>query len=343
MGAPGFFSHPSSAAHETGSHPEAAGRIEAVMAELARRSFLGYEPLESPAVERAVLERVHPAPYVDALERLAAAGGGALDADTLMSGGSFDAALHAAGGAVAMVERLVSEGPGAIGFSAHRPPGHHALPRRAMGFCLFNSIAVAARHALADLGLERVLILDWDVHHGNGTNDIFAHEREVLFISIHQSPLYPGTGWVTDVGSGRGHGYTVNLPVPPGSDDAVFVSLVRDVVVPLGERYRPQLVLISAGFDAHRADPLAECLVTEGGFAAMAGLMRDLAAGLEVPLGAVLEGGYDVAALSRSVAVTMEVLAGGDAGTLGATTEPTRLAAEARARLSEDSWPGLAG
>jgi acetoin utilization deacetylase AcuC-like enzyme len=314
------------------------------MAELSRRDWLGYERVSSPAVERESLERVHPAAYIESIERLAAAGGGHLDADTLMSSGSFEAALHAAGGAVAMVERLVSSGPGAVGFSAHRPPGHHALPGRAMGFCLFNSVAVAARHAVAALGLRRVLILDWDVHHGNGTNDIFTADPEVLFISIHQSPLYPGTGWASDLGSGRGHGYTVNLPVPPGSGDAEFVSLVRDVVIPLGRLYEPQLILISAGFDAHADDPLADCRVSEAGFAAMAGLIRDLAATVSAPTGGVLEGGYDVRALAGSVAVTMDVLAGGDAGPPASqTTEPVPLAREALVRLSEDAWPDLAG
>jgi acetoin utilization deacetylase AcuC-like enzyme len=210
-----------------------------------------------------------------------------------------------------------------------------------MGFCLFNSVAVAAQHAVSALGLSRVLILDWDVHHGNGTNDIFAESRDVLFCSIHQSPLYPGTGSTRDVGSGRGHGYTVNLPVPPGSGDDEFVSLVRDVILPLGREFQPELILISAGYDAHRDDPLADCRVTEDGYAAMSSLMRALGLELGAPLGAVLEGGYNVRVLARSVARTMEVLAGGDSPPVGAG-EPVALAREARLRLSE-FWPGLAG
>jgi len=336
---PALFAHPSSLDHDTGGHPERAARIVAVMDELERREWLGYERVESPAVERPVLERVHPAAYVEAIERAAAAGGGHLDADTLVSSGSFIAALHSAGGAVAMVERLAAGGAGAVGFSAHRPPGHHALPARPMGFCLFNNVAVAARHAVDALGLERVLVLDWDVHHGNGTNDVFHDSDRVLFVSIHQWPLYPGTGPAADVGEGPGRGFTVNLPVPPGAGDAVYVSLVRDLVVPLGRQFAPELVLISAGFDAHREDPLADGQVTEAGFAAMGSLMRSLALELEVPVGAVLEGGYAVDALARSVAATMEALAA-EGGSLSADQPPTPAAVEARSRLAE-FWPGF--
>jgi acetoin utilization deacetylase AcuC-like enzyme len=190
-------------------------------------------------------------------------------------------------------------------FSAHRPPGHHALTARAMGFCLFNNIAVAARHALDARGLERVMILDWDVHHGNGTNDIFYESDQVLFVSIHQSPLYPGTGPASDIGSGPGRGFTVNLPVRPGSGDEVFCSLVERVAVPLARAFVPQLILISAGYDAHRDDPLAECTVTEEGFAAMARSIRWVGESLGAPVGCVLEGGYDLDALARSVAATL--------------------------------------
>ena len=160
-------------------------------------------------------------------------------ADTVISPGSFEAALHAAGGAVRMVELLL-DGEAAYAFSAHRPPGHHATPTRAMGFCLFNNVAVAARFALERRGLERVMILDWDVHHGNGTNDIFHTSDRVLFVSIHQSPLYPGTGPAGDVGAGPGEGFTVNLPVPPGTGDAVYLSLVEHVAVPLLEAFEPR-------------------------------------------------------------------------------------------------------
>jgi acetoin utilization deacetylase AcuC-like enzyme len=359
-----LFSHASSLEHDTGGHPERRERIAAVMAELERLDWLGYEPVRSPPVSREVLQRVHPEAYIEAIERLCADGGGFLDADTVISSGSFQAALHSAGGAVALVERLLvartagagsGSGPPAVGFSAHRPPGHHALPARPMGFCLFNNVAVAARHVLASGQVQRVLVVDWDVHHGNGTNDVFRDTTEVLFASIHQWPLYPGTGPGSDVGAGAGRGYTINLPVPSGSGDAVFVSLMRDVIVPVARAYRPELVLVSAGFDAHEGDPLAGCRVSDAGFGAMARLLRDLASELKVPIGAVMEGGYALEPLARGVALTMDVLRGGGGDLYGvgpavdallapaagpACGASEALALEARARLRE-FWPVL--
>ncbi len=199
-----------------------------------------------------------------------------------------------------------------------------------MGFCLFNNVAVAARRALDAHAAERVLVLDWDVHHGNGTNDIFHASPEVLFVSIHESPLYPGTGPASDVGSGPGTGYTVNLPVPHSSGDDTFCSLVEHVVLPLGRAFEPRLILISAGYDAHEGDPLATCTVTDAGFAAMAGSMRRLAAELDVPFGMVLEGGYDLGALSRSVAATLEV----------AAAAPARRRVLRRIRSRPGRWSG---
>ena len=177
-----------------------------------------------------------------------------------------------------------------------------------MGFCLFNNVAVAARFALEHRGLERVMIVDWDVHHGNGTNDVFHADPSVLFVSIHQWPLYPGSGAASDTGEGDGEGFTVNLPVPAGTGDAEYTALIDETVVPLAREYRPQLVLVSAGFDAHRDDPLANCLVTEEGFAAMTRSLCDVADSVGAPLGCVLEGGYALDALGRSVAATMEAL-----------------------------------
>ncbi|HEV2812787.1 MAG TPA: histone deacetylase [Solirubrobacteraceae bacterium] len=302
-----LLSHPSSLEHDTGQHPERAARLVAFEREYAERS-LSLSRVESPAADRSLLHAVHPSAYVDSIERFVSAGGGPLDVDTVCSPGSWDAAVFGAGGACAVVDLLLG-GEASFAASVHRPPGHHAEAARAMGFCLFNHVAVAAQHALDAFGVERVLILDWDVHHGNGTNDIFHASDEVLFVSIHESPLYPGTGPASDVGSGAGSGYTVNLPVPAGSGDETFVSLVAHVVAPLARAYRPGLILVSAGFDAHADDPLADCLVTDRGYAAMAGWVRAVAGELGVPVGVVLEGGYDLGALSRSLCDVLEAFA----------------------------------
>ena len=337
---PVFLEHPSSLHHDTGAHPEQPARITAISRELEQRDWLGFERVTSPRVARETLTAVHPEGYVAAIERLAERGGAQLDPDTVVSSGSFDAALHSAGGAVGLVDMLLDRSAPS-GFSVHRPPGHHAERAEAMGFCLFNNIAVAARHAVAGRGLERVLVLDWDVHHGNGTNDIFHASPEVLFVSIHQSPLYPGTGPASDVGEGAGTGYTVNLPVPAGAGDEIYRSLVDHVVVPLANAYEPQLLLISAGFDAHRDDPLADCRVTEEGFSAMTASLRRAGERLDAPVGAVLEGGYSLDALAHSVAATMATLAAPVPREHPVDTGMAPLAYDAARRLSQ-WWPSLA-
>jgi acetoin utilization deacetylase AcuC-like enzyme len=335
-----FLEHPSSLEHDTGPHPEQPARITAIERELSARGWLGFERVASPPVERAVLTAVHLESYVAAIEDVSAGGGGALDVDTVASAGSFNAALHAAGGAVRLVEMLL-DGEAPYAFSAHRPPGHHATRTRAMGFCLFNNVAVAARFALDRRGLERVMILDWDVHHGNGTNDIFHSSEQVLFVSIHEWPLYPGTGAASDVGSGSGEGFTINLPVPPGAGDEVYRSLVEHVAVPLVSAFAPQVVLISAGYDAHRDDPLADCTVTEEGFGAMARSMRRACEAAGAPLGCVLEGGYALGALGRSVAATMEQLTPVAPPAADDQIELAPLARDGRERLAK-WWPVLA-
>jgi acetoin utilization deacetylase AcuC-like enzyme len=340
--APVWLEHPSSLRHDTGGHPERAARMQAIERVLSAQDWLGFERVESPPVDRSVLETVHPSAYVASIERACASGGGFLDADTVVSSDSYEAALHATGGAVRMVDLLL-DGDAPYAFSAHRPPGHHATQARAMGFCLFNSVAVAARYALDRRGLERVMVLDWDVHHGNGTNDIFHASDQVLFVSIHQSPLYPGTGPAGDVGSGEGRGFTVNLPVRPGAGDQAFCALIDLVAVPLARGFAPQLVLISAGYDAHRDDPLGQCEVTEAGYAAMTRSMRRVGEELEAPVGCVLEGGYALDALAGSVAATLAALQepvaarGSDGGVDGAAPAVADAALE---RLSE-WWPEL--
>jgi acetoin utilization deacetylase AcuC-like enzyme len=339
MARPVYLSHPASLAHDTGAHPERAARIVAIEDELARHDWLGMERMEAPRVAAETLTAVHPARYVLGLEELCAAGGGAIDADTVVVEASYEAALRAAGGAVRLVDLLL-RGEAPTGFSALRPPGHHAEPARAMGFCLFSNVAVAVQHALDAHGLQRVLVLDWDVHHGNGTSACFHASPSVLFVSLHEWPLYPGTGPAHDVGSGAGEGFTVNLPVAAGTGDAQYASLVEHVVAPMARTYEPQLVLLSAGFDAHRDDPLASVQLTEDGFAAMAGTMRRVAAELEIPVGAVLEGGYDLRALAASTAATLRALTAADPP----APADVPVAPEARAALERlaQHWPALA-
>ena len=274
---------------------------------MSANGWFGCEPVEAPAASRGQLLAVHTDSLVSALQEMTARGGARIDADTIAVPGTWEAALRGAGGAVALVDALLGDGARS-GVSGLRPPGHHAEADRAMGFCFFDNVAVAARHAQHAHGVERVLVLDWDVHHGNGTNAIFHADPSVLFVSIHEWPLYPGTGPAGDAGSGSGEGYTVNLPVPGGTGDAAYRSLVEHVACALIAAWEPQLVLISAGFDAHRDDPLATCRVTEAGFAGMTASLRCACAAVRAPVGLVLEGGYDVGALAGSMAALMPVL-----------------------------------
>ncbi len=337
--APVLLSHPSSHGHETGSHPESAARMTVIEQALRDVDWCGYTRLDSTPCPEALLSAVHPGRYVAAIRELAEAGGGRIDADTVVSPGSWAAARHAAGGAVSLVRRVVA-GDAPTGISIHRPPGHHAEPDRPMGFCLFNNVAVAARMALDELGLERVMIVDYDVHHGNGTNAAFHDDPRVLFVSVHQSPLYPGTGPLQDVGSGAGAGYCVNLPVAPGSGDAVFTGMIDGVAGPLAGAFAPQLLLVSAGFDAAADDPLAECEVSLEGFAAMTASLRAAGAAVGAPTAAVLEGGYSLTALGPAVVAAMGALAGSGAGPGVGSRDWGPEVREAREFLSR-WWPVL--
>jgi acetoin utilization deacetylase AcuC-like enzyme len=336
---PPWLRHDAGLGHDIPGHPERPARILALEAEMARHDWFGWERVEAPRATREQLERVHTAELVDLIEKLSARGGGAIDLDTSVVPGTLEAALRAAGGAVALVDRLLGASA-PCGVSALRPPGHHAEAGRAMGFCYFNSVAVAAAHARAAHGAERVLILDWDVHHGNGTNDIFHADPSVLFASIHEWPLYPGTGPAGDTGSGAGEGHTINLPVPSGSGDEVYGSLVEHVVAPLIRDWAPQLVLVSAGFDAHRADPLATLRLSEAGFVGMTASLRRACADVGAPLGLVLEGGYAVEALASSVAAVMPVL--GDPEVPAVAPVAVHPLARAAWERHAPSWPEAA-
>jgi acetoin utilization deacetylase AcuC-like enzyme len=307
-----YLHHPASLRHDpqalSPDHPDHPRRLEAIDAAV-QAADLKLTRLVAPAATEAELALVHSERHIAFIRDLCESGGGQIDEDTFVGDASYDAARHAAGGACELVRALTS-GRDRVGFCALRPAGHHAEGNRAMGFCLFNNVAVAAELAIRVWGVEKVMIIDWDVHHGNGTAEIFRHRTDVLVVSIHQAGLFPGTGALADTGSGDGRGYTVNLPVPAGYGPELWLSLIEHLIVPIGHDYRPELILISAGFDAHEDDPLADCRLDAAAFAQMACHVRDLADGLAVPLGAVLEGGYAPVALGESVAATLAALDG---------------------------------
>ncbi len=306
--APLYFRHSASLAHDTGPHPERAERIDFLESTLARRDWLGWQTREAPQASERQLLRVHTPEHLERV-RSACARSRPLDLDTPVVPASWDAALHAAGGACALVDALLG-GEAPTGFAALRPPGHHAEPDRAMGFCLFSNVAIAARHAHAVHGVERVLVLDWDVHHGNGTQAAFYDSDAVLFVSLHRWPFYPGSGAAGETGRGAGVGYTLNLPQRAGSGPADWLAAVDQHALPAARAYAPELILISAGFDAHRDDPLGGCLLESSTFGQLATRVADLAADVGAPAGAVLEGGYDLTALTDSAVATMEALSG---------------------------------
>jgi acetoin utilization deacetylase AcuC-like enzyme len=284
----GLVSHTAFAElHPTGAHPESAARLRAL-----HRAFPDFATAR-PAAEDEVVA-CHTREYVDGLRSLAASGrSGHLDADTVFTPSSYKAALLAAGAAIGAVETN--------GFALVRPPGHHALPDRAMGFCIFDNVAVAARFAQRELGLARIAILDWDVHHGNGTQAIFWDDPSVLFVSLHRWPFYPGSG-----GPGEGNETVVNVPLPAGSGDDAYLEAVERLVEPAIERFDPDLLLVSAGFDAAAGDPLGGMNVSPAGFRALG----ERAKALSGRIALVLEGGYDVETLPVNVAATLAGLEG---------------------------------
>jgi acetoin utilization deacetylase AcuC-like enzyme len=289
-----------------GSHPERAARLEAIDRALEPLSER-IDPLEPRPAEPDEILRAHDRRYFDAMQELSGQAG-ALDADTYLSPRSIEVAGLAAGGSVELARRI-ARGDARRGFGLVRPPGHHAESTRAMGFCLFNNVAIAARALTAREGLERIAIVDWDVHHGNGTQHLFEAERDVLFVSLHQFPFYPGTGALHEVGSGSGTGSTVNLPLPHGCGDAEYLTAFDAIVTPVLREFRPEMILVSAGFDAHADDPLGGMRVSTRGFVGMAERVRAAADDLcDGRLMLTLEGGYDLDALGESVAAVLDLL-----------------------------------
>jgi acetoin utilization deacetylase AcuC-like enzyme len=309
----GFVRHEAFALHDTGrGHPERAARLAAIHARLAGSGILGdLDVLEPDPAPVAWITRVHDEDHVRRVERSCATGVRVLDAgDTIASEASYGAALIAAGGAVQAVDRVM-DGTWANAFVACRPPGHHAERGEAMGFCLFNNVAVAAAHLRAVRGVARVAILDWDVHHGNGTQHLFESDPSVFYASLHQWPWYPGTGAADELGVGAGEGATLNCPQPAGTGDREWLRALESQVIPALERFAPEFVLVSAGFDAHERDPLSHTRVTTEGFRRMTEIVGAFAAsrcgGRVVSL---LEGGYDLDALAESVEAHVRTLLG---------------------------------
>ena len=306
--------------HDVPGHPERPDRIAAIREALDAHGLTPrLAPLETRTASDAELQLVHHPDLVRLLRRLDAAGGAQIDPDTAVLTGSVEAAVRAVGGVLNAVDDVLAGALDAA-FCADRPPGHHATPVRAMGFCLFNQVAIAARYAQTRHQVERVAIVDIDVHHGNGTQDAFEQDTSVLYCSTHEYPFYPGTGHWRDVGAGT----VVNLSLPAGSGDAEYAASFERVIAPAVRRFRPQLILVSAGFDAHLADPLADMAVTEAGYRFMAGRVAALAAELcEGRTVWALEGGYRLEALGRSVATVLGVLLGdAGAGAIEGTVRP---------------------
>ncbi len=308
--------------HDTGDHPERASRIIAIDCELERRHLIGKRPTvaASPATDEQTL-RVHDQELLQGLEDVAASGGGWIDGDTVVRPESLEVARLAAGAAINAVDAMAS-GDIDRAFLIARPPGHHATPTRAMGFCLLNTAAIAAAHAL-EQGHKRVTILDWDVHHGNGTQDIFYGRSDVQYISLHQYPLFPGTGLKAETGIAEGEGYTVNIPLEAGATDSTYLTHLRETVIPAIDAYAPDLLILSAGYDAHVEDPIGGMAVSDEGFRQMTREIVPVANRNGGKVLAVLEGGYNARALARCVGDAVEVLDEIPADAVSSDLEPT--------------------
>src|SRR5512146_3202313 len=304
MGKTGLVYHPAYLDHDMGpGHPESPDRLRAIMHQLEQGGIAArLTRIDPRRAEDEWITQIHTPAYVAALKRYAPARGRvSLDPDTSMSPGSLAAAYLAAGGALAAVDAILAEKVDQV-FCAVRPPWHHAEAGRAMGFCLFNNVAIAARYAQRKHGLKRVLIVDWDVHHGNGTQHSFEADPSVLYFSTHQYPHYPGTGLATERGRGAGEGFTINVPMEAGEGDDEYRAIYLKSLVPAADDFKPEFVIISAGFDAHKDDPLASMGLTEAGYADLTGIVAGIAkrhAGGRIL--SSLEGGYNLTALAASV------------------------------------------
>jgi len=305
----GYVFHPIYLEHNIPGHPERRERLQRIMGSLEISGTLArLTSIEAWPIDLELLSTMHDPNYIKLVERVSESGGGMLDPDTYVNAHSYEAALMAAGGLINSVEAVLL-GQVDNAFALVRPPGHHALRDQGMGFCLFNNVALAAQYAIEKHNLSRILIVDFDVHHGNGTQDAFYERSDVLYFSTHQYPHYPGTGHWKERGRGEGEGYTVNVPLPYGVGDEGYTQVFKEVLLPLARRYNPGLILVSAGYDAHWADPLAGMRLSTAGFYHLTTILVSLAEELcQGRLVLTLEGGYDLAALSHSVLATFAAL-----------------------------------
>lgn len=311
MGITGLVYHPAYLEHDMGvGHPESPNRLRAIMQQLEQSGTMArLTRIEPRKAEDEWITLVHTPSYVASLKRHAPTSGRvSLDPDTFMSPASLDAAYLAAGGALAGVDAIMAGQVDHV-FCAVRPPGHHAEAGRAMGFCLFNNVAIAAHYAQKKYGLSRILIVDWDVHHGNGTQHSFEDNPSVLFFSTHQYPHYPGTGRADERGRGPGEGYTINVPMKAGEGDDEYRAIFYKVLVPAADAFKPEFVIVSAGFDAHKDDPLASMELTEVGYANLTGILAGIATRhAEGRILSSLEGGYNLTALAASIDAHIQTL-----------------------------------
>lgn len=306
----GLVYHPDYLKHNAGPrHPECPSRLEAVMQALETSGRAQHlVPLAADIDAQAWVAQVHDLDHIRLVQAACQRGRAALDPDTIVCSDSYDVALKAVAGMLAAAD-AVMQGQISQVFCAVRPPGHHATAQRPMGFCLFNNVAVLARYLQRQHGLDNILIVDWDVHHGNGTQHIFEDDPSVLYFSTHQYPFYPGTGASSETGRGRGQGFTMNVPLRAGAGDDTYIAVFEQQLLPRALAYRPDCVLVSAGFDAHYADPLAQMQVTEEGYRRLTQVVKEIAATCcRHRLISVLEGGYDLDALGRSVSVHVDEL-----------------------------------
>jgi acetoin utilization deacetylase AcuC-like enzyme len=332
------YFHPLFLQHETGEHPESKERL-VVAKHVLEGTDLALDWVTPKPASTESIARVHDPEYIKSVRETAEQGGGWLDWDTAVSPHSYEAALLAAGSGLMAVDDALETGR--LAFMLVRPPGHHATYSRGMGFCLFNNIAVAAAYAVEELGLERVLIVDWDVHHGNGTQAAFYEDPRVLFFSVHQGGHYPGTGLVKEVGSGAGVGYTVNVPLRAGEGDAAVVMAFSSLLLPLARTFKPQLLLVSAGYDGQLGDPLGDLRFSKASFQWMAAQLKELAGdvGAAGPL-CFLEGGYVPALAADSIVVTLQGLSEGSPRLERPISDDERADVEATISELKPYWKG---